>query len=88
MSSFRGIVVIFFFVLMGVVSLIPYSFKLLCGYRNNAKEGDACHHCEKGKFEITPDVDFDSYPSMGIILSKEELMCTHCGTKDTGFNKW
>ena len=77
MSSFRGIVVISFFVLIGVVSLIPYFIKFLCGHRNNAKEGDTCHHCEKGKFAIMPDVDFDSYPSMGVVFSKEELMCTH-----------
>ena len=88
MSSFKGIAAIFFFVLFVAGPLISCLFKFLCGYRNTAKENDTCHHCEKGKFEIMPDVDFDSYPSMGVILSKEELMCTHCGTRDTGFNKW
>lgn len=88
MSSFKGVVIILIFVLLGAVSLIAYFLNFLCGYRSNAKEGDACHHCEKGKFEVMPDVDFDSYPSMSILFSKEELMCTHCGIKDTSLNKW
>jgi hypothetical protein len=88
MNPSKSIAVILFLILLGVVSLISYFVKFLSGHRNDAMEGDTCHHCEKGKFEIMPDVDFDSYPSMSILFSKEELVCTHCGTKDTGLNKW